>query len=98
MLAGATFTGTVVNSIVPTALQAGSVVLAATEPSTGGVWRSTDSAKTFTLISGTPALAGGGVSSLVADPTTRTFFMRPYPPQPSSPVVMRACTGVLTEG
>ena len=77
--AASTFTGSVINSIVPTTLQSGRVVLAATDPSAGGVWRSINSGKTFTKISGTLGIPGGGVSSLVADDTNPKFFFAALP-------------------
>jgi hypothetical protein len=70
VLAGSTFTGRAINSIVPTTLGGGNVVLAATWLDQGGVWRSTDNGVTFTRISGngTSGLPNAGVSKLIADP------------------------------
>jgi hypothetical protein len=78
VLAGSTFTGKSIVSIVP--LNHGRhhhrprrhhTVLAATWPDKGGVYRSTDNAVTFTQISGngTSGLPAGGVSNLIADPS-----------------------------
>src|SRR5262249_38645152 len=72
VLAASTFAGRPINSIVPTDLENGNVVLAATlfgGPG-GGVFRSTDLGNSFTRLSGdgTSGLPDQGVSSLVADP------------------------------
>jgi hypothetical protein len=72
VLAASTFAGRPINSIVPTDLENGNVVLAATlfgDPG-GGVFRSTDLGSSFTRLSGdgTSGLPDQGVSSLVADP------------------------------
>jgi len=72
VLAASTFAGRPINSIVPTGLKNGHVVLAATlrgGPG-GGVFRSTDLGSSFTRLSGdgTSGLPDQGVSSLVADP------------------------------
>lgn len=73
ILAGATFAGRRINSIVPLARTsgglAGQVVLAATLFDGGGAYRSTDGGNTFARISGSAGLPSAGVSSLVADPT-----------------------------
>jgi hypothetical protein len=73
ILAGPTFTGRRINSIVPTGLTtgglAGQVVLAATLFDGGGVYRSTNGGTSFTRISGAAGLPNAGVSSLVPDPT-----------------------------
>src|SRR5215471_8997875 len=72
VLAGATFTGRAITSIVPTSLvSGGNVVLAATlRGSLAGVCRSTDNGVSFTRISGngTSGLPDAGVSQLIADP------------------------------
>ncbi len=65
-LASATFAGRALNSIVPTTLGGGQVVLTASL--NGGVYRSTDGGVNFTKISGTGGLPDQGVSSLVGDP------------------------------
>ena len=91
MLAARTFRGRVINSIVPTTLRNGNVVLAATAESNGGVWRSTDDGVSFKRISGTAELPGGGVSSLVADPTNPKFF---YAALPSSTIANAGDEGV----
>jgi len=81
VLAGATFTGRAINSIVPTTLNAGNTVLAATWLDQGGVWRSTDNGATFTRISGngTSGLPAAGVSKLVADPGDPNRFYAGVP-------------------
>jgi hypothetical protein len=91
VLAARTFRGRVINSIVPTTLRNGNVVLAATAESNGGVWRSIDDGVSFKLISGSPELPGGGVSSLVADPTNPKFF---YAALPSSTIANAGDEGV----
>ncbi|MFL6674635.1 MAG: WD40/YVTN/BNR-like repeat-containing protein [Massilia sp.] len=72
ILAGATFAGRRINSIVPLSLTtgglAGQVVLAATLFDGGGVYRSTNGGAGFARISGSAGLPDGGVSSLVNDP------------------------------
>jgi len=91
VLAGETFTGHAINSIVPTTLSGGKIVLAATVDN--GVWRSADSGATFSQISGTGGLPSGGVSSLVSDPTNPNVFYaalpalvsQPIPPTPDQP-------------
>jgi hypothetical protein len=72
VLAQNTFAGHAINSVVPTTLGGGKIVLAATLDI--GVWRSADSGATFSQISGTGGLPSGGVSSLVADPTNQNVF------------------------
>ena len=71
--AGTTFNGRIISSIAATAITsggvAGEVVLACTLFDGGGVYRSTDGGTSFTQVSGTGGLPGGGVSSLVVDPT-----------------------------
>ena len=83
VLATSTFAGRRINSIVPTTLtgSGGQVVLAATLFDGGGVWRSTDSASSFTLVSGAggTGLPSGGVSSLVPDPTNTLRFYAGLP-------------------
>ncbi len=74
VLAAATFTGRRIDSIVPTTLSIGNVVLAATLFDGGGVYRSTDTGVSFTRISGngTSGLPNAGVSKLIADPGDAT--------------------------
>jgi hypothetical protein len=73
ILAGPTFAGRRINSIVPLARTtgglAGQVVLAATLFDGGGVYRSTNGGNSFVRVSGSSGLPNAGVSSLVADPT-----------------------------
>jgi len=68
LLATSTFAGRSIDSIVPTTLSGGQVVLAATLFDGGGVYRSVDGGSSFTRISGSGGLPTGGASSLVADP------------------------------
>jgi hypothetical protein len=81
VLAGSTFTGRAINSIVPTTLGGGNTVLAATWLDQGGVWRSTDNGVTFVRISGngTSNLPNAGVSKLIADPSTANRFYAGVP-------------------
>lgn len=81
VLAVSTFAGRRINSIVPTALDSGKVVLAATLFDGGGVYRSTDKGSSFTRLSGngTSGLPDQGVSSLVADPGTPSRFYAAVP-------------------
>jgi len=85
VLAGSTFTGRAINSIVPTTLTnptlGTSTVLAATWLDGGGVYRSIDSGVTFTRISGngTSGLPDAGVSSLVADKSNASRFYAGVP-------------------
>jgi hypothetical protein len=81
VLAGFTFTGRRINSIVPTTLDHGKVVLAATLFDGGGVYRSQDLAGSFTRLSGngTSGLPSQGVSSLVADPGHLSRFYAGVP-------------------
>jgi hypothetical protein len=81
VLAGSTFTGRAINSIVPTTLSGGNVVLAATWLDQGGVWRSTDNGATFTRISGngTSGLPSAGVNKLIADPGDPNRFYAGVP-------------------
>jgi hypothetical protein len=76
VLARPTFAGRRIDSIVPTQLSGGNVVLAATLFDGGGVYRSTDNGVTFTRMSGngTSGLPGAGVSKLVADPSNPNRF------------------------
>src|SRR5262249_13844715 len=77
VLAGATFTGRRINSIVPTSIGSGGtqVVLAPTRESTGGVWRSSDSGNSLTRISGSNGLRSAGVTSIAGDPgNTNRFY------------------------
>jgi hypothetical protein len=72
ILAGATFAGRRINSIVPLARTtgglAGQVVLASTLFDGGGVYRSTNGGASFVRVSGGSGLPNAGVSSLVPDP------------------------------
>jgi hypothetical protein len=72
VLAADTFVGQIINSIVPTELDSGNVVLVATqfEFVGAGVFRSTDLGSSFTRLSGngTSGLPDQVVSSLVSDP------------------------------
>jgi hypothetical protein len=79
--AGSTFAGRAINSIVPTTLNGGQTVLAATWLDGGGVYRSTDNAVTFTRISGngTSGLPDAGVTSLVADQSNASRFYAGVP-------------------
>ena len=81
VLAGATFAGRRIDSIVPTTLSGGNVVLAATLFDEGGVYRSTDNGVTFTRISGngTSGLPNAGVSKLIADPGNANRFYAGVP-------------------
>jgi hypothetical protein len=76
VLAGTTFKDKIITSIVPTTLNEGNTILAATWPDSGGVYRSTDNGETFTRISGNGAsgLPNGGVTSLIADPANPNRF------------------------
>jgi hypothetical protein len=76
VLAASTFAGRRIDSIVPTSLASGNVVLAATLFDKGGVYRSTDNGVTFTRISGngTSGLPDAGVSQLIADPGNSNRF------------------------
>ena len=94
VLAQDTFAGRRINSIVPTALDGGSVVLAATQRDSppgktsptrgvggGGVFRSTDTGDSFVRLSGngSSGLPDQGVSNLVADPGNRNRFYAAVP-------------------
>jgi hypothetical protein len=81
VLAAATFAGRRIDSIVPTTLSGGNVVLAATLFDEGGVYRSTDNGVTFTRISGngTSGLPSAGVSKLIADPGNANRFYAGVP-------------------
>jgi hypothetical protein len=74
ILAGATFAGRAINSIVPLARTtrglAGQVVLAATLFDRGGVYRSANGGDSFVRVSGAGGLPDAGVSSLVNDRTS----------------------------
>src|SRR5262249_31043308 len=83
VLASSTFVGRQINSIVPTRLHHGNIVLAASlfdrldSNEHGGVYRSTDKGNSFSRISGngTSGLPDAGVSSLIADPrNARRFY------------------------
>jgi hypothetical protein len=83
ILAGATFAGLRINSIVPLARTsgglAGQVVLAATLFDRGGVYRSTNGGNSFSRVSGTGGLPDAGASSLVADPGNSTRLYAAVP-------------------
>jgi hypothetical protein len=81
VLARSTFAGRRIDSIVPTQLSSGNVVLAATLFDRGGVYRSTDNGVTFTRISdnGTSGLPDAGVSNLIADPSNVMRFYAGVP-------------------
>jgi hypothetical protein len=68
VLAGDEFTNRAINSIVPTKLNDGKVILAATWLDNGGVYRSIDNGEHFKRISGTSGLPNAGVTSLIVDP------------------------------
>jgi hypothetical protein len=81
VLARSTFAGRRIDSIVPTRLSGGNVVLAATLFDGGGVYRSTDNGVSFTRISGnaTSILPDAGVSKLIADPSNSNRFYAGVP-------------------
>lgn len=81
VLAKSTFEGRVIVSIVPTAINKGKVVLAATLFDNGGVYRSIDKGTHFTRLSGdgVSGLPDQGVSSLVADPGDPMRFYAAVP-------------------
>ena len=98
VLAGATFTGRVITSIVPTTLNGGATVLASTWPDQGGVYMSTDNGITFTRISGNgkSGLPNAGVTSLIADPSNANRFYAGVPgaAAPGGPPGAGALAGV----
>jgi hypothetical protein len=84
VLAASTLAGRRINSIVPTPLEGGNVVLAATQFDVvvgGGVFRSTDMGSSFTRLSGdgSSGLPDAAVSSLVADPGNPSRFYAAVP-------------------
>jgi hypothetical protein len=81
VLAADTFAGRRIRSVVPTTLDGGNVVLAATLFDGGGVWRSTDGGADFTRLSGAAGsgLPDAGVSDLVADPSNPNRFYAAVP-------------------
>jgi hypothetical protein len=85
ILAGTTFAGRRINSIVPLARTsgglAGQVVLAATLFDGGGVFRSTNGGNSFVRVSAGSGLPNAGVSSLVPD---RSNSARVYAAVPSA--------------
>lgn len=85
ILAGTTFAGRRINSIVPLARTTGGlkgqVVLASTLFDGGGVYRSTNGGNNFVRVSGASGLPNAGVSSLVPD---RTNSARLYAAVPAS--------------
>ncbi len=86
VLAASTFAGRRINDVVPTSLDSGNVVLAATLRDGGGVFRSTDRGNSFTRLSGngTSGLPDKGVSSLVADPGNASRFYAAVPALPAA--------------
>jgi hypothetical protein len=103
ILAGTTFAGRRINSIVPLARTtgglAGQVVLAATLFDGGGVYRSTNGGNSFVRVSGTAGLPNAGVSSLVADPTSSARVYAAVPavfPSGASAGVFRSDNGGQT--
>jgi hypothetical protein len=87
VLARSTFTGRAIESIVPTTLNDGETILAATWLDGGGVYRSTDNGVTFTRISGNghSGLPKAGVTSLVADPSNPHRFYAGVPARAGFP-------------
>jgi hypothetical protein len=87
VLASSTFAGRRINNIVPTTLDRGNVVLAASlrdrvgTSDHSGVYRSTDMGNSFTRLSGdgTSGLPDQGVSSLVADSGNPARFYAAVP-------------------
>jgi hypothetical protein len=81
VLAQDTLAGYPINSIVPTALDRGNVVLAANLYGGGGMFRSTDMGDSFVRISGngSSGLPDRAVSSLVADPGNPNRFYAAVP-------------------
>jgi hypothetical protein len=81
VLARPTFAGRRIDSIVPTQLSGGNVILAATLFDEGGVYRSTDNGVSFTRISGngTSGLPNAGVSKLIGDPGNPNRFYSAVP-------------------
>lgn len=78
------FNGLRIVRLVPTALDGGQVVLAATKdnaPGRDGVYRSTDGAANWTRISGRGGLPSGGVSDLVSDPADPNSYYAALPSQ-----------------
>jgi photosystem II stability/assembly factor-like uncharacterized protein len=96
-----TFAGRAIDSIVPTALDGGNVVLAAVWMGLGGVFRSTDMGDNFVRLSGdgSSGLPDQGATSLVADPGNRSRFYAavPFsPPFTGTEGVYRSDNGGLT--
>jgi hypothetical protein len=94
VLAASSFTSRPINSIVPTRLNYGNVVLAATlcgsvprgycaTDAESGVYRSTDNGVSFSRISGngSSGLPDAGVSKLIADPSKPNRFYAGVPQQ-----------------
>jgi hypothetical protein len=81
VFAGSTFIGRTINSIVPTGLDSGNIILAATWQDQGGVWRSIDNGESFHRISGnaTAGLPDAGVTSLIGDPLKPKVFYAAVP-------------------
>jgi hypothetical protein len=95
VLASDTFTGRVITSIVPTTLNGGATVLAATWPDQGGVYMSTDNGITFARISGNgkSGLPNAGVTSLIADPSNANRFYAGVPGAATTRAAKPLCWG-----
>jgi hypothetical protein len=100
VLAASTLARRRITSIVPTPLDGGNVVLAATQfdlVGGGGVFRSIDMGSSFTRLSGdgSSGLPDAAVSSLVADPSNPSRFYAAVPGF-FSPTVYRSDDGGVT--
>jgi hypothetical protein len=77
-IGGTTLAGQRIQSLVPTALNGGQTIFAATSDvlssTTGGVYRSTDGGATWVRQSGANGLPNLGVTSLIADPANPNIF------------------------
>jgi hypothetical protein len=84
VLAQDTLAGYPINSVVPTALDGGNVVLVANLFGGGGVFRSADAGNSFVRLSGngSSGLPDGGASNLVADPGSQNRFYAAVPGPP----------------
>jgi len=101
ILAGTTFAGRRINSVVPTGLSGDQVVLAATLADRGGLYRSTNGGATFTRISGGSGLPDAGVSSLISDPGNNLIYYAGVPSNflnSGTPGVYRSDDGGLSWG
>lgn len=98
VLADKTFANQTINSIVPTKLHKGKVVLAATLDARGGVFRSKDLGDSFKRLSGDgfSNLPDQGVSSLVADPSNSLRFYAGVPGNTDNSGVYRSDDGGKT--